>query len=219
MTKEQIQHFHKNMDKIIRRDRIFLNNPVLMQGFGLAPIIVVATTLNNANILAMAIILLLTPTRIVSALISKVVNIRFRVVVYVLTAGVIYMGVCRILMLIFELNDLKLLGYYLPLLIVEPIIIKRYTHKEPEIIKYALKKGILTTIGYIIVIYIVAFAREITAYGTVFGISVLNYEMFPFAKMVSGGFLIVGILAALWKYLTVEFINRIKKEAKRNNVG
>lgn len=36
-----------DVEKRARRDRVFLNNPVIMQGLGLARLIVAATTLKN----------------------------------------------------------------------------------------------------------------------------------------------------------------------------
>lgn len=50
------------MDRLMVRDRFFFNNPVFMQGLGLAPIVVAATNLHNALILGFAVLLLLTPT-------------------------------------------------------------------------------------------------------------------------------------------------------------
>ena len=40
-TKKAI-YLSENMTRIARRDRIFLNNPVIMQGMGLAPLVVAA---------------------------------------------------------------------------------------------------------------------------------------------------------------------------------
>ena len=42
--------------KRVKRDRLFLNNPVVMQGLGLAPLVVAATTVKNAAILALSLI-------------------------------------------------------------------------------------------------------------------------------------------------------------------
>ena len=35
----------------IKKDRVFLNNPVVMQGLGLAPLVVAAVSLQNAVII------------------------------------------------------------------------------------------------------------------------------------------------------------------------
>ena len=38
----------KDPNKFAHHDRVFLNNPVVMQGMGLAPLVVVATTGQNS---------------------------------------------------------------------------------------------------------------------------------------------------------------------------
>ena len=63
--------YRADVEKRARRDRVFLNNPVIMQGLGLAPLIVAATTLKNGVMLSVAVLLLLTPTRVLAALLSR----------------------------------------------------------------------------------------------------------------------------------------------------
>ena len=45
----------KDPNKFAHHDRVFLNNPVVMQGMGLAPLVVLATSGQNAVMLAVAI--------------------------------------------------------------------------------------------------------------------------------------------------------------------
>ena len=41
----------KDPNKFAHHDRVFLNNPVVMQGMGLAPLVVVATTGQNLSLI------------------------------------------------------------------------------------------------------------------------------------------------------------------------
>ena len=77
MTNEERRR-SEELRRKIKRDRVFLNNPVVMQGLGLAPLVVAATSLKNAVILGVAVLLLLTPTRILAALLSRFSSFRFR---------------------------------------------------------------------------------------------------------------------------------------------
>lgn len=52
----------KDPNKFAHHDRVFLNNPVVMQGMGLAPLVVLATSGQNAVMLAVAVALLLVPS-------------------------------------------------------------------------------------------------------------------------------------------------------------
>ncbi len=196
MKKQHIEYIAANMQVISNRDRIFLKNPVLIQAMGLAPIVVAANTLNNALILAIAVLLMIIPTRVISSVISRVVNIHFRAVVYSAVASVCYIGVSMLLSLMFGIDQIRLLGIYLPILILEPLIIRRYVKIQKEKISVAFIKALMIAAGFIIVLFITAFIRELIGFGTMFGITVFNTRPLPLASMVSGGFIIVGILAA-----------------------
>lgn len=215
MKKEHAVFLSENLEVISRRDRIFLNNPVIMQGMGLAPIVVAANNLNNALMLAVAVILLLIPTRVIAAFFGKFAKPRFRGIVYTLTTAVLYIGVSFIVYKMFG-DSVQNVGIYLPLLIMEPIIIKRYVRKQNERIRTALRKGALTTVGFVLVLFISAFVRELLGAGTLFGYRVLESAPLPMASMVAGGFITVGILSGAWRGFINRFKKRVNMEAKRS---
>ena len=51
MKKRTAELILKDPEKFAHHDRVFLNNPVVMQGMGLAPLVVVATTGQNGLML------------------------------------------------------------------------------------------------------------------------------------------------------------------------
>ena len=60
----------KDPNKFAHHDRVFLNNPVVMQGMGLAPLVVLATSGQNAVMLAVAVALLLVIIAVLAVLVS-----------------------------------------------------------------------------------------------------------------------------------------------------
>ena len=66
----------RDPEKYAHHDRVFLNNPVVMQGMGLAPLVVLATTGKNALMLAVSVVLLLTPSRMLACLLSRLFPLR-----------------------------------------------------------------------------------------------------------------------------------------------
>ena len=66
----------RDPEKYAHHDRVFLNNPVVMQGMGLAPLVVLATTGKNALMLAVSVALLLTPSRMLACLLSRAFPLR-----------------------------------------------------------------------------------------------------------------------------------------------
>ena len=51
MKKRTAELILKDPEKFAHHDRVFLNNPVVMQGMGLAPLVVVATTGQNLSLI------------------------------------------------------------------------------------------------------------------------------------------------------------------------
>ena len=204
------------MTRIARRDRIFLNNPVIMQGMGLAPLVVAATTARNALMLSVAVILLLTPVRVSAALLARTGYYRFRGLIYCLTSATVYIGVYYALQTIFDVEILQL-GIYLPLLVVEPLIIKRYERPQKERLVTALKKGLRTTCGYVLVLMLMGCLREVLTTATLFDHAIprIPADLFPMASLPAGGFLLLGVVCAVWRSAVNRYKKYVNMEAKR----
>ena len=195
MTNEERRR-SEELRRKIKRDRVFLNNLVVMQGLGLAPLVVAATSLKNAVILGVAVLLLLTPTRILAALLSRFSYFRFRGLTYAFSAAFIYVGGRWCVGQLFPATDIAPLGLYLPLLAADPIILKRYERPQRERVGTALRKGVITSVGYVL---IVGGLREVIGAGTLYGMVVFQKPILPIAALPSGGFIFLAVLVALWR--------------------
>ena len=216
MNSKKAKYLSENMERIARRDRIFLNNPVIMQGMGLAPLVVAATTARNALMLSVAVILLLTPVRVIAALLARTGYYRFRGLIYCLTSATVYIGVYYALQAIFDVEILQL-GIYLPLLVVEPLIIKRYERPQKERLVTALKKGLRTTCGYVLVLMLMGCLREVLTSATLFDHAIprIPADLFPMASLPAGGFLLLGVVCAVWRSAVNRYKKYVNMEAKR----
>ncbi|WP_419509784.1 Rnf-Nqr domain containing protein [Candidatus Allofournierella excrementavium] len=216
MNTKKAVYLSENMTRIARRDRIFLNNPVIMQGMGLAPLVVAATTARNALMLSVAVILLLTPVRVIAALLARTGYYRFRGLIYCLTSATVYIGVYYALQAIFDVEILQL-GIYLPLLVVEPLIIKRYERPQKERLVTALKKGLRTTCGYVLVLILMGCVREVLTTATLFDHAIprIPADLFPMASLPAGGFLLLGVVCAVWRSAVNRYKKYVNMEAKR----
>ncbi len=188
-----------DLAKRVKRDRLFLNNPVVMQGLGLAPLVVAATNLENAVILSVALFLLLTPTRVLAAALTRFPLFRFRGLTYALCACVVWMGDWYVLNRLFTSADLALLGIYLPLLVADPIVLKRYERPQRERLKTALRKGLITSLGYILAMLVCAAVRELLGSGALMGHVLLPFSPLPIAQLPSGGFILLALIIAVWR--------------------
>lgn len=224
MKREVAEEILRDPVRFAHHDRVFLNNPVVMQGMGLAPLVVLATTGRNAVMLAVAVALLLTPSRLLACLLSR----RFplsenpspdemerlllpRGLIYCASAALVYLIAYPILNQLFGV-ELLTLGIYLPLLVVEPLLIYRFGRVQ-ETARKAVSKGLRITVGYGLILLLVGCVREWLAGGTVFGVALTGRAPLPMASMPAGGFLVLGVICAVWRAVAHSRRNYLEKEA------
>ena len=225
MKKRTAELILKDPEKFAHHDRVFLNNPVVMQGMGLAPLVVVATTGQNGLMLAAAVTLLLVPSRVLACLLSRLFPLNSenpapeelqkkllpRALVYSLSAAVVYLVAYPILNAMFG-TSLLTLGIYLPLLVVEPLLTYRFGRVQ-ETVRKAVSKGLRITVGYALLLVLLGCVREWLAAGTMFGV-VVSRPVLPMASMPAGGFIVLGVLCAVWRALAQKRKAYLTKEAR-----
>lgn len=185
------------LNERIRADHIWLSNPVLVRGLGMAPVIGAALDGQRALMLCIASLILVTFTRVLAVAICHLTKNRFRPVVYCYSAALLYIPTYVLLYALFG-SDLTLLGIYLPIMVVEPAIVKRMEFSDLEPVRDAFRHGFNNALGMCVVLLIVGCLRELLATGAVFGNVILHNALLPLAALPAGGFVIVGILAAIW---------------------
>ncbi|MGN0975172.1 MAG: Rnf-Nqr domain containing protein [Gemmiger sp.] len=218
---EERRHALRREQKAFARrvhdDHLWLNNPVIMRGLGLAPVVVAATTGQNALMLCVAVLLLLTPVRVVSVALCHLTGNRGRPLIYSFTGAVLYIPAYVILYALFG-NNLSLLGIYLPILVVEPAIVKRMENPDLESVGEAFRRGVNNTVGLCVTTLMVGCLRELLASGTLFGNPVLNFAPLPLAGEPAAGFILVGMLAAGWTGVANAYVTYKLEELKRRYV-
>ena len=226
MKKRTAELILKDPEKFAHHDRVFLNNPVVMQGMGLAPLVVVATTGQNSLMLAAAVALLLVPSRVLACLLSRLVPLRDeeptpeqlqkkllpRALLYAASAAVVYLAAYPILNFVFGTGLLNL-GIYLPMLVVEPLLTYRFGRVQ-ETVHKAVSKGLRITVGYALLLVLLGCVREWLSAGTVFGAAVGSRALLPMASMPAGGFIVLGVLCAVWRALAKKRREYLEKEAR-----
>lgn len=198
----------------IRSDHLWLSNPVMVRGLGLAPVVGAALDGERALILCVACLLLITFTRVLAVAVCHISNNRFRPIIYCYSAAVLYIPVYILLYELFG-NDLTMLGIYLPILIVEPAIVKRMEFTELEPIRDALRHGFNNGLGMCVALLIVGCLREFLATGAVFGHVVLHAALLPLAAQPAGGFVLVGVIAAVWCAVANAYTEYKQEEVRR----
>ena len=226
MKRRSAELIARDPERFFHHDRVFLNNPVVMQGMGLAPLVVLATNGQNALMLAAAVALLLTPSRLLACLLSRLFPLREeypsnaelekkllpRSILYSGSAAVVYLAAYPILNRLFGVS-LLVLGIYLPMLVVEPLLTYRFGRVQ-ETLHKAVSKGLRITMGYALLLMLLGCVREWLALGTVFGTPVGQRAVLPMAGMPAGGFIVLGVLCAVWRALAARRKAYLVREAR-----
>lgn len=203
-----------DLNEKIRRDHIWLSNPVMVRGLGMAPIVGAALDGHHALMLCVASLLLITFTRVLAVAVCHLTKNRFRPVIYSYAAALLYIPVYVLMYQLFG-ADLSLLGIYLPLLVVEPVIVKRMEFAELEPVSEAFRHGFNNSLGMCAALLIVGCLRELLATGAVFGNQVIYAAPLPLAAQPSGGFVLVGAIAAVWCAIANLYTNYKHEEVRR----
>ena len=220
----------ENSKMKILTNGILNENPVLRLVLGTCPTLAVTTMASNGIGMGLAATFVLLCSNIVISALRKVIPAQVRIPGYItVIAG--FVSVVQMVVKAF-LPDLdKALGVYLPLIVVNCIILGRaemFASKN-NVLDSALD-GIGMGIGFTITLTIMGSIREILGAGTWmagldgllpflpagFKIQILPASIDPFSLMTSapGGFFVYGILMAAAVYLTTPKAPKAAKTAE-----
>ncbi len=195
-----------NIDEYLRRDLIIFNNPVLIGGLAVTPVVAAATTLQNALALCVAVLILVVPTRVLGDLVSKRVPMWLRPMLYAFTGAVLYIPAHLAVTLLFGTPNVTL-GMYLPLLAVDTIVLSRSEIKVREGVLTALRNGTLTSLGFALTACTFGAVREILSQGRIMGIKIIDSSPLKFAGTVGGGLILTAVAAALFQSMSAAYRN------------
>ena len=183
------------------RNSALIQNPVLFEAIGIAPIAAIAVSLKTAIILAVASCLELVIIELFTCLALKKVKSYFRMPVYAALGMLINLPVF-LFFAKFTPNEALNVGIFLPLLAVNSLIA---LHCERFAVKNKMKDTFVDAIsaaaGYAFVLLLVGTAREILGSGTIYSIDLHLPVQLSGLLMPFGGLLLVGFLAAAVKAL------------------
>ena len=150
-----------DLNEKIRRDHIWLSNPVMVRGLGMAPIVGAALDGRHALMLCVASLLLITFTRVLAVAVCHLTKNRFRPVIYSYAAALLYIPVYVLMYQLFG-ADLSLLGIYLPLITTNCCVLgaAELNAKADRGILASTIFGLCSGIGFAIAVILFASLRE-----------------------------------------------------------
>lgn len=209
--KERIHEELLNWDNTVRKRKITLSNPVFVKGLALAPLAIAATTFKNSFILSLMVIMLLTPTRVLTSLITRRMSVPLKTFFYPLVSALVFGGAYYALYKLIGVTAFSL-GVYLPILVVDPLIVKNFEKTRKESFKYSVINGLRNTAGFVLACMLLGTVREFLAFGTVAGRQILSVSLLPMASNSFGGYLIIALISALWSLCINLYKDKLIKE-------
>lgn len=175
------------------------NNPTLVQLLGMCPTLATSTSLENAIGMGLAATAVLAASNVVISLLRKLIPQKIRIAAYVVIIAS-FVTVIDLLMQAYLPSLSKSLGLYIPLIVVNCIILARaeaFASKNSVLPSFV--DGLSMGVGFTLALSAIAVVREILGNGTIYGISLFGASFQPAAIMIMapGGFLTLGLIIAL----------------------
>lgn len=194
----------------IFKNGIFTENPIFVQVIGMCPTLAVTTNAANGISMGLATTVALSFTNLAISLSRRFIPDKIRIPSFVvIIAGIV--TVIEIMMKAFASDMYRSLGIYIPLIVVNCIILARaeaFASKNKPLPSFV--DGIAVGLGFTLAMAALGIVREFIGSGSFFGLTVLP-EAFPRTALVilpPGAFITLGLLMALLAYI------RAKRKSK-----
>ncbi|NLB81101.1 MAG: electron transport complex subunit E [Clostridiaceae bacterium] len=190
---------------------IITENPTFVQLLGMCPLLAVTTSVINGIGMGLSAALVLMCSNLAISLIRRYVPEKIRIASFVVViAG--FVTLVDLLLKAYVPALSKSLGIYIPLIVVNCIILARaeaFASKNGPI-KSAID-GLAMGLGFTIGLFVLASVREIIGNGTIFGISIFGagYQPAIMAILPPGAFILLGLILGT--------INLIRLRGRKNN--
>lgn len=182
-------------------DGLFRQNIVLMSGLVTAPIIVAATSFENALVLTLSFLLISYSTILLCRFIPRRIVYTVRIILYAAVAAVMYIPTALLLNALFPAAATEI-SIYIEIVVVNSLILAK-TESRFYLMPWGemAVDALIYVLGYAMAAFVVGIIREFLAFGQLFGFRVCDAPM-PAAKTPFFGFILVGILAAVCRAVT-----------------
>lgn len=180
---------------------IWRENPTFRLLIGMCPPLAVSTAVKPALTMGLSVVFVLICSNLVISLMRDLLKPHLRIMMFTLTIAT-FVTICDLYLKAFLPDMSKILGPYVPLIIVNCIIIFR---AEACASKSGPLVGVLDAIGtgtgFTIALCILAGIREILATGNLYGYHIMPAGFVPWLamQMPVGAFVTLGLLLGLFR--------------------
>ena len=194
----------KNNKLKILTNGIIRENPVLVLVLGTCPTLAISTQAINGLGMGISVLVVLTCSNIMISALKRIISDTVRIPCYIVVIATFVTMVQLVLKAFVPALD-KALGVYIPLIVVNCIILGRAeAFASKNSVVDSMLDGIGMGLGYMLTATVMACIRELLGNGTIFGKVITAGTITPFTIMIMapGGFFVFGVLIAVVNKLT-----------------
>ncbi len=190
---------------------IIEQNPILRLVLGTCPTLAVTTSAINGFAMGIAVTFVLLGSNIVVSLIRRVVPNKVRIPVFIVVIAS-FVTIVDLFMAGFFYELHKVLGIFIPLIVVNCIILARAeTFASKNNVLYSIFDALGMGIGYMCALVVIGSIREFFGNGTIFNIDVLQrfgYQNFLVMILPPGAFIVLGLMIGLLNLISPKITNK-----------
>ena len=185
---------------------VIKENPTLVLMLGMCPTLAVTTSCMNGFGMGVSTLVVLVMSNLVISALRKVIPDAVRLPAYIVIVASL-VTVVELLMEAYVPDIYDALGIYIPLIVVNCIILGRaeaYVSKNPPLL--SAMDGLGMGLGFTISLSVIGLIRELLGAGTVFGMQVMPSAYKPIAIFIKapGAFLVLAVLVIIMNSLKIK---------------
>ncbi len=191
-------------------DAAFFNNPVLVRGLCICPILTAGTSLKNAVVLTVCLLVALLPSAFLLPVLKKVPKF-YQAPIVAVSSAVLLVGAMALLNFTMSTRLYAALYLFVPLFISDALLGKVVDSRQKSVSDTAIEL-LAVVVGFGLVACGMGVVREFVATNTVWGVSVGDLVNLPQIVLPFAGFLMLGFLAAFFRHVHALFSSSVLEE-------
>lgn len=199
--------------KKIASDGVIKQNPTLKLVLGTCPTLALTTMAMNGLGMGAAVTFVLICSNVMISLLRNVIPSKVRIPAFVLIIAT-FVTIVRLLLDKLLPDLYESLGLYLPLIVVNCIILARaesFASKNSVLASAA--DGLFMGIGFTLALTLMGAVREILGSGAIFGIKLWDFQIGFFASS-AGAFFTYAVFIAMFSFVAAVLSKRKKKKSR-----
>ncbi len=196
--------------KQIAKDGLITSNPTFKLVLGTCPTLALTTMAMNGIGMGLAVTFVLIFSNVIISLLKKVISPQVRIPAFVLIIAT-FVTIVRLVLDKLLPDIYESLGLYLPLIVVNCIILARaesFASKNPVLASAA--DGLFMGLGFTVALTLMGAFREILGSGSIFGLKLWDFQIGFFAQS-AGAFFTFALFIAMFSLISSKISEKRKK--------